>query len=84
MKTLEQIITESPLSGKELHSKIVDHLRKGGSVIILSYTGNRIYKGVKHVEVESFRAPKKDTETGVYVRRGKGYDYVFPQSIAFG
>jgi hypothetical protein len=64
----------------DLYEKIQDHLSSGGVVAVRTSMRHTNYLP-KHAKM--FK-PGKSGESGVYVQRGKHWDYVFPEYIHFG
>jgi len=63
-----------------LEQRIRSHMLRGGFVMIRTYTRQTIYSP-KHIDW--FKAPKAASDTGVFVRSGRNYVYVFPQYVHF-
>lgn len=66
-------------SGRALFEAIAARLAEPtGRVVITTYTRQTVY-APKHAGM--FRASTQPTDLGVYVQRGKRWDYVLPQYI---
>lgn len=82
-KTESQLLAESMvdlLKEDEEHKydAIQKHFAKGGNVMLATYTKRTLFKP-KHAAM--FRKPKKEGDRGVYVQRGKNWDYAFPENL---
>jgi len=64
----------------DLYDKIQDHLKSGGVVVIRTHLKQWEFKP-KHAAM--FRRGKAG-ESGVYMQRGKSWDYVLPEYVHFG
>lgn len=73
--------TETAANPEDLYDKIQEHLASGGVVAVRTSMRQTNYSP-KHAKM--FRRPSKPSETGVYVQRGKHWDYVFPEYIHYG
>jgi len=64
-----------------LYDEIQEHFRKGGNILIATHLRATKYQP-KHAAM--FRAPRKknEQEHGVYVQRGKHWDYANRQWLA--
>jgi hypothetical protein len=68
-------------NSRALYDRIQEHLQDPNNVVVVRTNLKQWNYTKKHAGM--FKAPSKESEDGVYVQRGKHWDYVFPQYVHF-